>query len=478
MGAPSIPPTAPAVPPIISQSVSIPTVLGWDSTNYPIKPFIKWIGNRAIADAGIGAEALFDMFSTARSAPGATFYVSVTGSDGNPGTIGSPFATPKKAVQAANSAGVPTKVIMDGANGRDWDYTKVMSFGGTLPAVDLAFIARNGRIRMSTLFSFSAPSLDGTYPNCYAVTNTSGLATQRVMDMRTPAISGNYLDLTNVATPAIANITPGSWCESGGIVYIRRPAGDPVVNINTRILLNSANIKLGATQCSFFMGGETTGDGFDLEGGTGGVAGGCLYSGYTSLPASRKAVVLLNSTFKYAGGVNNSANQRGVTLDALHGIFACYDCSIDDNTTDGFNLHNTAVAGALTFGLTVRCTMNNNGRYTNQSNNGWTTHETVIAISLGDISINSHGGSFRSIGTTKSFIVAAKSGDFGDIIFGGALPPTAYMTDDTAQYWLYACSDELPASGRAAYANTGSTIYITKDIFKATIGGPGTIASF
>lgn len=404
-------------------------------------------------DVGITPEALFDLFSTARSAPANTYYVDVaTGNDSTgDGTSGNKWKSIHKIVTAANATGSPAMGIITAGN-----YPKAnnpSNANAVLPTVDIAYIATGGRVVCGTWDDFSAPSADGTQANTYSysVSNVNRVSDRKVLDR-----FGNYTDLTLVGSAAICNITPNSYYTDGSTLYIRRGDGAAVTNSNTRVFRSTVgNVKI-TSPVSVFFGGATAADGFDFEGGN---STGVLHYGPSSTPATNKAVVASNCSFKYAGGANETS-ATAVAINSVHGIAAFFNCRADGDWTDGFNCHNTTSATAVPHFMTVNCSGTDNGRGAAQSCNGFTVHEDVTALDVAGVYRNNRGGTVRCINTSKTFLAGTVIvNDLGDIAQGGSIAPTAIRTDDTATIYADGVVIDMPAGSLALHAGSGTAIY-------------------
>lgn len=463
---------------------AIPPGLGWDSTNYPITPSITYqSGSPAIGSAGITSTALFDSFSKARSAPGATFYAAATGgSDSNNClTSGAACASIGHAVSLCNTAAVPCTIFVTNGGSTTPIFYKgagFTNFNTVFPTVDIAYIATGGsRFVMCFCDAFSAPSKDGTFTNTYSYTVSN---VERVVDTTRRDAYGDYVELTNVATAAIANITPNSWALVAGTIYIQRYDNTAVTNANTRVYraLGGANFYLNnATQTSAYIGGATAGDGFDIEGGTDG-----LKTNFTTYVATKGAIVVSNATLKYGGGIVTTTGNCA-SVHSFNGIVAYFNVQANACAADGFNGHNdlTLSGGtAATSILTVNSAAFDNGRGTSQSNNGWTNHDDVRAIDIGGWYWGNHGGSVRDVNTSRAYALGTfVQNDFGDIALGGIQPPTAYRVDDTAQMWVDSTQLQMPAGSYAYYATSTAAMYLhnTPGV-RQPLAGAGTLSNY
>lgn len=428
----------------------------------------------AIAVCSKTAKQIFAGTSTVQTSPAATYYVAATGSDSNNGTSsGTPFATLSKAITTANTGGVATKIYM--ASGT---YYRASLPGSTpvYPAVDLAIVATGGRVTLGTFDSFTSPGKDATYTNTYSWTRSN---VDRVMDIVNHDKYGHYNELLYVTTPAICNITPGSWTQSGSTLYVNRADGAAVTASNTRYYLTTVSPLILNAGVSLYLGNEDGYSGFDFEGGF----LGCLVYSFSSAPTTKKIVVAENCTFRYAGGLL-STSARGISAESLNGRSWFFNCDASHNITDGFNNHN-GLSAANNGMVTVNCTAFNNGAGPNvgqQSNNGWTSHENCMSADFGGRYEDNHGGTCRSINTSISLLAGTYvKNDQGDRMFtGGTLPPTAFQTDNTASYYCFRTKAEM-AGGQFAYnANgAGANIYLRQTWpTRGITSGVGTIGTW
>jgi hypothetical protein len=434
---------------------TIPAGLAWPA-GYSFTARITDIvaSRRSVASVSLTPEALFDSVSTARSAPGATFYVdSLSGSNSNNGlTSGTAFLSIWKAVQAANTAAVPTKIIVLAT--ATYNRGNNPSFGGVTPTVDIAFVASGGRVRTGTFDTPANPSTDGVQTNAYstAVANTG-----RVFDRSALDRFGNYTELPVAASAAFTNISPNTWFNDATKTYVRRADGKAVTFGSTGNTLftrpSTAAFQFRSTTNHVYIGGVTTADGFDVEGGS---LYGCLDAVLASAPASNLVMAVSNCTFKY-GGSPTDVNGRSVSLDSWKGIAYFSNCRADAGFTDGFNVHDSQAAGGCHI-LTVNCSGYDNGKLGAQSCNGWTLHETVKGIDVAGHYVANKGGSVRNIDSTKCALLGtAIENDQGDLGLGGGgiMVPTAIRMDNTAEAWCERVRIDMPG-GTVAYSTGAS----------------------
>jgi hypothetical protein len=400
--------------------------------------------------------ALFNSKSTALTAPGATFYVATTGSDSNAGTEALPFKSIWKAIQAANTAAVPTKIIVDAGVYFRTNNPWYNGGSGITPAVDIALVARGGRVVTGTFDPPGTPTRDATHVNCYSWAVSS---VNRVCDMRNPNKFGNYTDLTPVTTAALCNATPDSWAVVSGTLYVNRRDQQAVTNLNTRVFRPSTSCLNITNPINVFIGGVSGNDGFDFEGGSN--VG--VLAVFTATPGSTHHVLWVkNSSFNYGGGSTDTTT-RGFSVEGWQGLTIAENCRADANFTDGFNFHNVYAATSMN-AITLNCSATDCGRPIpggngSYSNNGHTLHEDVRAIDIAGQYRNTRGGAVRNINTSKGWYYGTLvENDMGDVIHGGVVPPTAFRMDDTAVSWVERTKVVMPPAG-TAYATGGGTIH-------------------
>jgi hypothetical protein len=430
--------------------VEIPEDLGWDTVNFPLD--ITVVESYGLApqhgDVGLTPAQVFGLKSTALSAPFATFYVAQTGNDASDGlTSGTAVRSIGKGVALANATGQPCKVIVlagtyPRANNPNFNNNALVSV-----AVDIAFVARNGRVNTGTYDSYSNPSVDVTYTNCYKLTGLGSC--DRIVDRWNIDQFGDYVSFRYVATPAIANVTPNSWALVGSDVYVNRADLAVVTNVNTRAYRSGTGNFTMITQKNVCFVGEDGASGWDLEGSN---ANGCVDVLITTPPLDVGCMVFSDCRFLQSGGrINTSA--RSVSVNGFNGLVALFNCYGGSAQTDAFNFHNTKSAlKPLT--LTVNCTSNNTGRFGGQSCNALTYHEDVIGIDVCGNFTEAHGGTVRNIGTSRCLLAGTfVKNDRGDAVLGGggAFQPAAVVVDDTATIWADSVKIDMPAGTKSWY---------------------------
>jgi len=456
-------------------SVYIPPALGFDTASWPISPRISDPGGLSLAtgDAGITPEALFDGQSAARANPGVTYFVGAPGSsptpsDSNNGlSTGAPLASITKAIQLANASGQSTAKV----NIASGEYVRAIGPVGTVPTIDIAFVATGGRVTTGTFDSFGTFTLDGTFTNCYslALTSIDRLCNRLVQTgFSTYGVQTNK-DFTKLADPTTLNATTPTtadlWATDASKIYIRRVDGAVPTPTNTRLY------RSGVTLFSFTTAVNVYLENIDAEGGN---SAATFDYRLTASSALKRVFVAKNCSAKYAGGVVNTGS-RGFGIESMKGLAYLYGCEGSANASDGINFHD-AQANGLQW-LTVNCSGTDNGRLASTSNNGHTGHEGCIGIDLAGYYPNNRGGSVRHVNTSKSLFAGTYSSDLGD-----GVGTTAFQTDNTATMWCDRCKPNF-ASGNPAYldynASAGTTINLRNPHANSgTHGGSGTIGSY
>lgn len=439
-------------------AVEMPIGLSWDTTNFPLA--ITVVESYGLApqygDVGYTPTELFQLKSNAYSAPFATFYVNTGGNDANAGTELAPVRSIGKAVALANATGQPCKVIVDSGTYARANNPRFNSSVSVSPVVDIAFVARGGRVTTGTFDNYVTPALDTVNTNCYKLTALG--ACDRIVNRLSFDEWGDFVPFKNVATAAICNITPDSWALVGTDVYVNRSDGLAVTNANTRAYRTASATFIVTTQVNVFFGGNDGESGWDLEGSNGNAIVDFLVPSPSATPG---CCVFSNIRFVQAGGlVNTSA--RSISCNGFNGLVALFNCHGAGAQTDCYNVHNNYSANKVMF-LTVNCSSYNTGRYGNQSCNAFTLHEDTIGIDVCGNFQNAHGGTVRNIGTSKCLLAGTFiQNDRGDAVLGGggSYQPAAVVVNDTAIIWADKVKIDMPSGTRAWVTNiaAGATI--------------------
>lgn len=464
---------------------SIPSGVGWDSVNYAITPGLYNIASqeRSIGTAGLSANEIFDAWSSARTSPGITYYVSTSGNDSNSGTSsGSALRSIWKAIEKANTAALTARVYVAAGT---YERAYGLSNNGTpvIPVRDIVFIA-TGVVHTGG-FNALTYSADATYTNTYSVTRSNVNA---VVDLLRKDEYGRYVELTYVPTNTRCNITPWSWSDNGAntTLWVHRGDGVAVADANTRTYLNVANTGWIYTSAShapsiYFGVADNTFGYWTIQGGNGFMV---EYSTQYVAPSTRKAIVMSNVAVYNAGG-RSAGNTRGMSFESYYGIVALFNCRAVGNSGDGFNFHNVNGYNAGTqteyfkmMALTVNCDAHENGRGSGSSNNGFTLHENVVGIDIGGNYERNRGGTIRSVQDSKQYLLGTRvKNDLGDVINGGTLEPVCIMGDDNCLTYLEEVKLLVP-SGMVAMYTIGSAQILKRNIHPHAGLEVGTLSSF
>lgn len=399
-------------------------------------------GIHRVGSIGETAPGMFGRYSPALSDPDNVFWVDVaTGSDSNDGSEGSPVFSLFKAKQLVNSAvGTSLIYVKSGNYSRPAGFTNT-SGDVTSPNKDVAFVAYDGPVIVGPRESISGFAVNGTYANTYSKTVTN---CTRVVDITRSTVFGDPVELLPVSTPARCNITPDSWCYSGGTLFINRLDGAAPSNVNTRYYRTFANFSL-TNEVNVFMG-SVDGSPWILEGGSGDAFGVAISD---PTPGEFKAVVLDGVTARFAG-------QDGFGTNAFPGVVAAFNCHAAGNAKDAFNASGTVDS----FLLTSNCRGVDSGRAGLTSCNGWTLHANATGMDVAGVYQRNRGGTVRNIDSTKAYLFGTLiADDQGDQILGGSLEPTGIRAEDSATIWGDRVIVDQPAGG-FAYTAEGGTIHL------------------
>lgn len=383
---------------------------------------------------------------------------STTGNDATATVVSDPNDRSKpalsigKAIELGNAAATPYRVFVK--SGTFHRSTGFHGNGGVIfPTQPMSLEAWGGRCINAVWQSGIAWSVDATYTNCYTQARNNVL---RVFDVINKNSYGDYVELTQAASAALCNSTPGTWFQNGANLLVRRADGAAVTDSNTRPLL-------GALPC-LQLPASGSGDGldmyvsgFDFEGG----ANGALYS----TAGVVRNFVAEDCTFKYAGSVTTPID--GVQLLNMEGITAFFRCGVAANTKDGFNWHWSRGGTPAMYALTVDCWARDNGRGTSTSNNGHTIHDAMVAIDVNGEYKGNYGGSVHIVGGSSLWCVGTVCEDsLGDTSMGGTIPSSGFiagLTTDVYVNKMWLDSTLVRGCLRAIWVNDPRSIIYTRE---------------
>ena len=420
------------------------------------------------------AQDVFDTLSTARTAPGLTYWVDPQNGNDTTGdglSEATAWMSITKATSAAISAGQSVKIMLRGIGSSDaGDPIKGFNFtSGSVSAlydltVDCCVIFYNGASVLGVHNNYAAPSLHTGASYTYSISNTLA---DNVIDLSDVDSYSIPKAMTYVPFVASGDIPPGCWAYNDSTVLIRRTNNGVVTNDICRILEAAPNVRTtNNISLGFFP--QTDADTLRIYGG-GSVNGAFdinIPSSVTDL--TPRAVCAKNVTCINYGFVSSGAG-RCWSIDGLHGIAYLQNCAGFNARTDAFNFHNTrglTVSGVKTRILTVNCISRDCGADVRAmgasnfiSNNGHTLHDDVMGVDYGGDYRNASGGCVLNIGTSKSLYVGTLAHDRGDRWLGSTTYPTGFRSQDSAEIYCYKTKVPFSTSPAIDYHVGGGAIY-------------------
>lgn len=404
------------------QACEIPSGLSWDQVNYPL--------TITSTVEGTGAVSLdpLSFFSGYASRP--TYWVDVARPDdtGDGLTEATAKRTISAAVTLANTGGVAARIrVKAGFYNRNRNFSQ----GSIYPTVDIVFEAYNGRPNVTTAETGLTWTANATYAWVSQATRSS---VSRVFDLKLKDGDGAYIELTKVADLVTVSATPNSWTEVAGVTYVNRIDRTLVTDATTMVLLAVDNLRMqGTSQQSILLVGETAKDGFDVIGGQSG-AWRTVYTGGAG--GTRKVHAAIGCTFRYSG--HSTGSVGGVAVEGLNGLAFFKNCDASFGVTDCWNWHNAL--GASMYVLTVNCTGIRGGQFSYTSCNGWTGHDSVIAIDVCGYYDRNKGRTVHFIDSAKVFLAGTTlRSSLGDKAAGGTNEPGELTAENTVQMWADMC---------------------------------------
>ena len=417
-----------------------PQSLGW-SVLYPFTATLDGGGSTTLDPKSLVSQSVWT---------GAIYYVNpISGSNANTGlSSGSPLSTMQEAINRGQAGGSPFRVYpISGLYARS---RSVITIPASCP--DFAIIPQGGRCTLSTHDELTWVD-DGSGTNTYTASRS---VVTRVLDMTNLSARNLYTDLTRLADDNVSGVraTAGTWCRSGASLVVHRIDNLAPTNSNTRAYVSSSLFSAGNNNTSVYI------ENVDLEGSNAfHVAGGI------------RNISLSSVSCRYVG--SSSALYDSFRILNMGGVFYAEDCDASAACKDGFNF-TTSIKERMTYGLLVRCTGYENGRYTSNSNNGITAHQTNhrIVDVCGDYADNNDGDNVAFVGGSKLWA-------FGTT--GGIAPTTgrySFLASGTGtEVWL----ENIKAlNGKSIVASDSASIYeLEVEVVGSqdTLGG-GTIGDF
>lgn len=128
-----------------------------------------------------------------------------------------------------------------------------------------------------------------------------------------------------------------------------------------------------------------------------------------------------------------------MATEGVNGLIWFVGCDASGGATDCWNWHDV-VANTQSYIVTENCT----GMQANPigapyvSCNGWTNHDSCIAVDIAGRYSRNSGVSLHTINTSKTLLVGTEVRDsLGDRHNGGGNFPAELKAEDTAQIWTY-----------------------------------------
>ena len=269
-------------------------------------------------------------------------------------------------------------------------------------------------------------SLDGTYTNCYKAARTSVL---RVLDVTRTDSLGNFAELTNVASATLCNTTPDSWVQVGSEVFVRRLDGLAPTNSTTWAHVSIGGVVSGSGGSDIYV------EGLRFVGGKN-----------ILQQCPTKYACFVDCDFLFQGGASNVRDAIQI-LDYNQVVFV--RCKAAKSAKDGFNAHQQS--GKIPQVLTIDCLGFDNGCSVQVSNNGFTTHDGVLAIDINGQYYNNQGGNFVCVDSdTQTWAVGSQARkSVGD----GNTAPNDFHFSGAGKAWLESCRSAGSHSGLSGITN-------------------------
>lgn len=360
---------------------------------------------------------------------------------GNDANSGTSWSNRKSSVgnarRAAHASGVATRMLL-WADGSNQPYSRFKSFADdsseAVSSVPLMIEAMDGRVETGN-FDILAWSKTAGYTYVHETARNNSF---RVTNPQYPDILGarrhkEYVWVSGAdlaASLALVDATEGSWYTDGTKVYTHPHGHESASNFNTRVYLSTPGLGWNCNQDLFLRG-------IDFEGG--------VYGNVRIQGGSTNRVVVDDCTFRYACSGNTYGGSASV-IDAAQilgvGLFAAFNSQFDMASKDGVNLH--AQGAVVPSGLLVNCSATKNGLSPSQSNNGFTCHDGVKAISIGCTWTGNRGTNSGHVsdGTQVWSVGDVAGASAGDIPTGGGINYGGFgVWSGAAKMWLDSCED-------------------------------------
>lgn len=382
-----------------------------------------------------------------KSAATASLYVSTSGNDTTgTGTIGAPYRGIRKALAVASALPDASINIFVAAGIYDRRY----NWDQTACDKNVNVIATGGQAVSSCRYEALSWSLNAS--GTYQATRS---AVSKVWDEAFPDSDGIAQPLALQASLANCQAIPGSWYQSGGIVYVHTNDGR---SPDASLLVLSSTI--GPT---FNFNKAWYYEGFVFEGG----ATGAFQANGNAIGASAQ-LVQNNCVFRYAYAGLNGAAIVGVPLVISN------NCSAYANDGDGFNYHQNLTTLINVKAIEIDCLGYRNGNADGVNNdNGSTSHENSRVMRVNGGYRKNIGPNIADINTSQAWNLGC-SADSSLSSSPNGTSNSGFLTANSVTSWLDGCNAE--GSYYAAVAVDSSSIKVRS----STLDGQqsGSISSY
>lgn len=339
------------------------------------------------------------------------FYVdSATGSDSNPGSAALPF----KSIYAAihNKSGNVLVYVKPG------NYFGNDSWRDANATATKLIVRPNGagRIVCSRHQTGLSWSLAAGQAKTYQATITS---VGSVVDTTNENADGDFVRLDLLASIAAVEAQAGSYYVNGTTIYLHTH-NDRAPDSSVYVFLAARNGK------------------YQVDSGVAWIEGIDFYAGQhpfhqaTVASGTTNTVYFKDCSFKYSGGVTTSAkngfSSTGKCLTVMQG------CVAAQNLLDGFNYHESAVAGGPPTAVEIGCIGRANGFDTGGTNNGSTIHDGGTIIRINGYYHDNQDRDIHDVNNARSWNLGCRIGGAPVAVASGA------AAGDTTKTWLDECT--------------------------------------
>jgi hypothetical protein len=394
-----------------------------------------------------------------------TYYVDFShGNDGNSGvTLGTAFKSLNVALAKPD---VDVVLVTSGDVAGYNTFTRNYGWNNISPTRSVTIKSLDAGKTILTAAERINHTWESTATSWVKKTTAAGLANSiiGIIDKNVIDSNGDALLYTNHDQIDSVTAQPGSWCKSGGYVYIHC-IGDRLPDDKLRLFVDGNN-GFVTDNITVYV------EGIIFEGGT------CpFYVANVSGNATRTPKLIFNNCeFKYGGGVGASGGSGAGGLSTI-GAKDVYlnNCKAFKNVNDGFNYHSRD--GIVQQALEINCVSYGNGSESG-SDNASTMHDGGIIVRINGIYHTSFGPIIQDIG------IGTLSWNIGCTCHSARYPAnpdreTNFMSGDgtdSTRMWLDGC-----VSYDSTYdlcANSGSNIFKRNLNSNNSFYGNGTIEDY